>query len=62
MIYIHGGGWIACSKELYTADLYFLAEQHGFFNLSWRDASKELRRQILAFAERHDPNPSRGGA
>jgi acetyl esterase/lipase len=41
---------------------YFEGEQHGFFNLSWREASQELRRQILAFAARHEPTPSRGDA
>ena len=36
VIYIHGGGWIAGKKELYTRDLYFLAERgHRVFNLEY---------------------------
>ncbi|MCP4037675.1 MAG: alpha/beta hydrolase [bacterium] len=36
----------------------FDGERHGFFNLTWRPASQEIRRQILAFAERHQPKPA----
>jgi acetyl esterase len=36
VIYIHGGGWIAGKKELYTSDLFFLAEAgHPVFNLEY---------------------------
>lgn len=30
-------------------------EMHGFFNMSWRPASSELKRDVLAFLEAHDP-------
>ncbi|MBW2293188.1 MAG: alpha/beta hydrolase, partial [Deltaproteobacteria bacterium] len=29
-------------------------EQHGFFNLSWRPASQEMRGQVTEFLKRHD--------
>jgi len=29
-------------------------ETHGFFNMSWRPASAELKRDVLAFLEAHD--------
>jgi acetyl esterase/lipase len=36
VVYIHGGGWIAGKKELYTADLFFLAEQgYPVFNVEY---------------------------
>lgn len=36
VVYVHGGGWIAGAKEMYTADLYFLAEEgHPVFNLEY---------------------------
>jgi acetyl esterase/lipase len=30
-------------------------ETHGFFNMSWRPASVELKRDVLAFLEAQDP-------
>ncbi len=36
VVYVHGGGWIAGRKELYTRDLCFLAELgHPVFNLDY---------------------------
>ncbi|MFT5441919.1 MAG: acetyl esterase/lipase [Myxococcota bacterium] len=36
VVYIHGGGWIAGKKELYTGDLFFLADQgHPVFNVEY---------------------------
>lgn len=32
----------------------FEGEQHGFFNLSWRPASQEMRGQVSEFLKRHD--------
>jgi acetyl esterase/lipase len=36
VVYIHGGGWICGKKEIYTGDLFFLAEAgHPVFNLEY---------------------------
>jgi len=36
VVYVHGGGWICGSKEMYTADLAFLSQRgHPVFNLDY---------------------------
>jgi acetyl esterase len=63
VVYIHGGGWIAGKKELYTGDLYFLADQgHPVFNLEYPLAPENphpaiLRSLLLALAwvRKHHP-------
>ena len=48
VVYIHGGGWIAGKKELYTTDLFFLAEQgHPVFNLEYPLAPENPHPAIL---------------
>lgn len=48
VVYIHGGGWIAGKKELYTRDLYFLADQgHPVFNLEYPMAPENPHPGIL---------------
>lgn len=48
VVYIHGGGWIAGQKELYTGDLFFLADQgHPVFNLEYPLAPENPHPAIL---------------
>ncbi|MBW2291327.1 MAG: alpha/beta hydrolase, partial [Deltaproteobacteria bacterium] len=48
VVYIHGGGWIAGKKELYTGDLFFLAEQgHPVFNIEYPLAPENPHPAIL---------------
>ena len=48
VIYIHGGGWIAGKKELYTGDLFFLADQgHPVFNIEYPLAPEHPHPAIL---------------
>jgi acetyl esterase len=48
VVYIHGGGWIAGKKELYTGDLFFLSD-HGYpvFNLEYPLAPENPHPSIL---------------
>jgi acetyl esterase len=49
-----------CAKRLdagtgiVTSKIYE-GESHGFFNMSWRPASLELKHDVLGFLEAHDP-------
>ena len=48
LIYIHGGGWIAGKKELYTRDLLFLSEVgYPVFNLEYPLAPEHPHPHIL---------------
>jgi len=48
VVYIHGGGWIAGKKELYTGDLFFLADLgHPVFNLEYPLAPENPHPAIL---------------
>lgn len=54
VVYIHGGGWIGGNKELYTGDLFFLADEgHPVFNVEYPMAPERphpamLRSLLLA--------------
>ena len=48
VVYIHGGGWIAGKKELYTGDLYFLADAgYPVFNIEYPMAPENPHPGIL---------------
>lgn len=48
VVYLHGGGWIAGKKELYTSDLFFLADQgYPVFNLEYPLAPENPHPAIL---------------
>jgi acetyl esterase len=48
VVYIHGGGWIMGKKELYTRDLYFLADAgYPVFNLEYPLAPEHPHPGIL---------------
>ena len=48
VVYVHGGGWIAGKKEIYTSDLFFLAEQgHPVFNIEYPMAPENTHPGIL---------------
>jgi acetyl esterase len=48
VVYIHGGGWISGKKELYTGDLFFLADAgYPVFNLEYPMAPENPHPGIL---------------
>jgi len=48
VVYIHGGGWIAGKRELYTGDLFFLADAgYPVFNLEYPMAPENPHPSIL---------------
>jgi acetyl esterase/lipase len=49
-----------CAKRLeagpgIVSSKIYQGEPHGFFNMSWRRASSELKLDVLAFLDAHDP-------
>lgn len=53
-----------CAKRLeagpgIVSSKIYEGEPHGFFNMSWRRASSELKNDVLAFLEAHDPLAAR---
>lgn len=43
-------------REGIVHEKLYPGEGHGFFNMSWRPAAQELRRDMLAFLAKHDPS------
>ncbi len=68
VVYIHGGGWIAGKKELYTGDLIFLADRgHPVFNLEYPLAPENphpaiLRSLLAALAWIRENHPASASA
>lgn len=48
IVYIHGGGWVCSTKEMFTGDLLFLAEAgHPVFNVEYPLAPERPHPQML---------------
>ena len=48
IVYIHGGGWISCSKKFYPADLQFLCDAgYSVFNVEYPLAPEQPHPKML---------------